>query len=350
MAIYLEHLGTNIRDELKRVQQAWWVKPLGSHPTRADAVRWLAENSIALRISAGEDPQRLPRGIGLEELWFYGTLLPFVSVVQDIEPVAVKVDGDVANILRSTRLSTRNFDEALDLLSQRHCAYIDFSPETAPELVAGWLIRAIVMTSYGEQGHASWAMIEHAESGRFCRATWIMKQQQITDWVMLNFVPSLKHAQLVEQDDPSISRIEEEIGAVGLSGEEVLQDLQALGMNALLLWKDQGEVPPEYSRSHPRVAGDKRAAKSRKRSPDRLFTPVSLKRPQIDSVTNDNEFRGGYHLSGGVFLVRGHYRWQACGPKHSERRLIWVAPFRKGGQSANDNNPPPRRPRLYIVR
>ena len=30
------------------------------------------------------------------------------------------------------------------------------------------------------------------------------------------------------------------------------------------------------------------------------------------------------------FIVRGHWRRQACGPNHSERRLTWVAPFWKG--------------------
>jgi len=30
------------------------------------------------------------------------------------------------------------------------------------------------------------------------------------------------------------------------------------------------------------------------------------------------------------FVVRGHRRWQACGPKHSERKLIWINPFWKG--------------------
>jgi hypothetical protein len=29
-------------------------------------------------------------------------------------------------------------------------------------------------------------------------------------------------------------------------------------------------------------------------------------------------------------VVRGHYRWQACGPKHSQRKLIWIAPHLRG--------------------
>lgn len=30
------------------------------------------------------------------------------------------------------------------------------------------------------------------------------------------------------------------------------------------------------------------------------------------------------------WIVRGHWRWQACGPNRSERRRIWIAPFVKG--------------------
>jgi hypothetical protein len=33
------------------------------------------------------------------------------------------------------------------------------------------------------------------------------------------------------------------------------------------------------------------------------------------------------------FVVRGHYRNQACGPNHSERRIIWIEPFWKPGKN-----------------
>lgn len=57
---------------------------------------------------------------------------------------------------------------------------------------------------------------------------------------MLNFIASPKKAEVAKADDPSISRTEEEILAAGRSCEEVLHDLQALAMNALLVWRIQG--------------------------------------------------------------------------------------------------------------
>lgn len=34
------------------------------------------------------------------------------------------------------------------------------------------------------------------------------------------------------------------------------------------------------------------------------------------------------------WIVRGHWRWQACGPNRSERRRIWIHPFVKGPEGA----------------
>lgn len=34
------------------------------------------------------------------------------------------------------------------------------------------------------------------------------------------------------------------------------------------------------------------------------------------------------------WMVRGHQRWQACGPRHSERKLIWILPHMKGRADA----------------
>src|SRR3989344_7464011 len=30
------------------------------------------------------------------------------------------------------------------------------------------------------------------------------------------------------------------------------------------------------------------------------------------------------------WMVRGHKRWQACGIRHQDRKLIWVVPYWKG--------------------
>ena len=37
-------------------------------------------------------------------------------------------------------------------------------------------------------------------------------------------------------------------------------------------------------------------------------------------------------LKCGEFEVRGHYRWQACGPRRSQHELIWINPFTKRGE------------------
>lgn len=34
------------------------------------------------------------------------------------------------------------------------------------------------------------------------------------------------------------------------------------------------------------------------------------------------------------WIVRGHWRWQACGPGRTERRRIWISPFVKGPEDA----------------
>ena len=34
------------------------------------------------------------------------------------------------------------------------------------------------------------------------------------------------------------------------------------------------------------------------------------------------------------FFVRGHWRNQACGPRHKDRRFVWIEPFWKGPEDA----------------
>jgi hypothetical protein len=41
------------------------------------------------------------------------------------------------------------------------------------------------------------------------------------------------------------------------------------------------------------------------------------------------------------WFVSGHWRQQACGPKHTERRPCWVGPFIKG-PADRPLKPPPR--------
>jgi transcription elongation factor Elf1 len=55
---------------------------------------------------------------------------------------------------------------------------------------------------------------------------------------------------------------------------------------------------------------------------------------ELDLRKQVHEYISGRSRKGGEltvqFVVRGHRRWQAHGPKHSQRKLIWINPFWKG--------------------
>lgn len=61
---------------------------------------------------------------------------------------------------------------------------------------------------------------------------------------------------------------------------------------------------------------------------------IVAKNVDLDLREQVHEYISGQSRKGGKltvqFVVRGHRRWQACGPKHSERKLIWINPFWKG--------------------
>lgn len=61
---------------------------------------------------------------------------------------------------------------------------------------------------------------------------------------------------------------------------------------------------------------------------------IVAKNVELDLREQVHEYILGKARKGGKltvqFVVRGHRRWQACGPKHSERKLIWINPFWKG--------------------
>jgi hypothetical protein len=63
-----------------------------------------------------------------------------------------------------------------------------------------------------------------------------------------------------------------------------------------------------------------------------------LGRPiQVDCRQALHEYLEGRRSSSEItvqFLVRGHWRWQAHGPKHSLRRRQWIEPFWKGNEGA----------------
>ena len=65
---------------------------------------------------------------------------------------------------------------------------------------------------------------------------------------------------------------------------------------------------------------------------------VVSKNVEIDLREQVREYIAGRTRAGSKltcqFVVRGHRRNQACGPRHSERREIWIKPFWKGSEDA----------------
>lgn len=61
---------------------------------------------------------------------------------------------------------------------------------------------------------------------------------------------------------------------------------------------------------------------------------IVTKNVALDLRDQVHEYIGGKSRNGAKltvqFVVRGHRRWQACGPHHSQHKLIWVNPYWKG--------------------
>jgi hypothetical protein len=112
--------------------------------------------------------------------------------------------------------------------------------------------------------------------------------------------------------------------------------LGRLIVNTILAFQEAGNVKLTKSSRRP-------ATKPTKKNPPEFRTfklgkPIKLDcRPAIREYLEDpsvvNQWRKG--ASPTVrFLVRGHKRYQACGPRHSERKLIWIMPHWKGPEGA----------------
>lgn len=67
---------------------------------------------------------------------------------------------------------------------------------------------------------------------------------------------------------------------------------------------------------------------TRKRIPPRV-TVIKLRRSNEGREHGESEVEWQHR-----WIVRGHWRWQACGPNYSERRRIWISPFIKGPEDA----------------
>jgi len=108
-------------------------------------------------------------------------------------------------------------------------------------------------------------------------------------------------------------------------------------LHALWLLLDQTitDVRPE----HLRTSVAKKAWK--KNLPGRV-TVIQLRRTANEGKTAGESSVDWSHR----WLVRGHWRWQACGPGNAERKRIWIHPFVKGPE----DKPLVVNPKVYDMR
>lgn len=122
-------------------------------------------------------------------------------------------------------------------------------------------------------------------------------------------------------------------------GEHVAQDqriyhlVSRLVFNTILTLTDPERVRAVGS-SHKRYESRKATPNERSGAPEqRVFVigkPIKLDcREALRDYLEGRAKRDTFKVST-QFLVRGHWRWQACGPKFSLRRRQWIEPYWKG--------------------
>jgi hypothetical protein len=104
-------------------------------------------------------------------------------------------------------------------------------------------------------------------------------------------------------------------------GNNVIRYVHALW---LLLNQTVTKVEPED------VDRPARRRATRKRLPPQV-TVIRLRREEGHYEPREGESLVEWQHR---WIVRGHWRWQACGPNRSERRRIWVNPYVKGPEGA----------------
>lgn len=108
--------------------------------------------------------------------------------------------------------------------------------------------------------------------------------------------------------------------------------LGRLIVNTILAFQEAGNVKLTKSSRRPT------APPTRKNPPEfrtfKLGKPIKLDcRPAIQAYLEDPSGRKGGSPTV-RWLVRGHMRNQACGPRHSERKRVWIMPHWKGPEEA----------------
>lgn len=113
-------------------------------------------------------------------------------------------------------------------------------------------------------------------------------------------------------------------------GSESLKEIDGEQANSArlchALWLLLNQTIVSVEEEKPDRAAGRRAIK--KGFPPRVTT-ISLRR--TESRPSEGESHVEWHHR---WIVRGHWRWQACGPGRSERVRIWIAPFVKGPEDA----------------
>jgi hypothetical protein len=110
---------------------------------------------------------------------------------------------------------------------------------------------------------------------------------------------------------------------------EAMQLIQRFTLNLLLfLTSEQADTRVVT------MGGKKKKGRRAHRHGDGGFQKVTLVRSKVRIAKGVREaFRAGRTTDRSITVrtvVRGHYRWQAHGPRHSKRKLKWIAPHVRG--------------------
>lgn len=92
------------------------------------------------------------------------------------------------------------------------------------------------------------------------------------------------------------------------------------------LWTVMNQPIADLSNEH--LSRATRRRMTRMRIPPQV-TVIRLRRPESHRHEGESGVEWQHH-----WVVRGHPRWQAYGPRRSERRLIWINPHMKGNLDA----------------
>jgi hypothetical protein len=124
------------------------------------------------------------------------------------------------------------------------------------------------------------------------------------------------------------------VDRAGLRLRDVLEDIESFALLALTyisLHEEDAAGPQSavpYAALHdPRRCGRKARQVAKKFS---LFKVRRVGAPSESFGRTTRENGGSDRKLGRRTEVRGHFRLQACGPRRSQRRLLWIAPHMRG--------------------